>query len=64
MMPEMDGYALIRKIRAQGFADLPVIAITAKAMQGDDELCIQAGASGYLAKPVEIDKLLALLKDI
>ncbi len=64
MMPEMDGYALIREIRGQGYADLPVIAITAKAMQGDDELCMQAGASAYLAKPVEIDKLLTLLKGI
>jgi PAS domain S-box-containing protein len=64
MMPEMDGYALIREIRAQGYADMPVIAITAKAMQGDDELCMQAGATAYLAKPIEIDKLLDMLKGI
>jgi len=64
MMPEMDGYALIRQIRALGYTELPIIAITAKAMQGDDELCLQAGATAYLAKPVEVSRLLELLKGI
>ena len=64
MMPEMDGYALIRQIRALGYTDLPIIAITAKAMQGDAELCLQAGANAYLAKPVEMHKLLELLKGV
>jgi signal transduction histidine kinase/CheY-like chemotaxis protein/HAMP domain-containing protein len=64
MMPEMDGYALIRQIRALGYGDLPVIAITAKAMQGDDELCLQAGATAYLSKPVDMNSLLEILKGI
>jgi CheY-like chemotaxis protein len=64
MMPEMDGYALIRQIRALGYTELPIIAITAKAMQGDAELCMQAGASAYLAKPVDMHKLLELLKGV
>jgi CheY-like chemotaxis protein len=64
MMPDMDGYALIRQIRALGYTDLPIIAITAKAMQGDAELCLQAGANAYLAKPVEMHKLLELLKGV
>jgi CheY-like chemotaxis protein/anti-sigma regulatory factor (Ser/Thr protein kinase) len=64
MMPEMDGYGLIRQIRATGYSELPVIAITAKAMQGDDVLCMQAGATAYLAKPVDMGKLLAMLKGI
>jgi len=64
MMPEMDGYALIRRIRATGYSELPVIAITAKAMQGDDVLCMQAGATAYLAKPVDMNKLLEMLKGI
>jgi PAS domain S-box-containing protein len=62
MMPDIDGYELIRSIRKLGYGDVPVVAITAKAMQGDEDLCLQAGASAYLAKPVEIDRLTALLK--
>jgi PAS domain S-box-containing protein len=61
MMPVMDGYELIQKIRERGHASLMIIAITAKAMQGDDELCINAGANAYLAKPVDVDSLVALL---
>jgi len=64
MMPEMDGYALIRQIREFGYADMPIIAITAKAMQGDDVLCMQAGATAYFSKPVDVDKLIDLLKGI
>ncbi len=64
MMPDMDGYELIRQIRSLGHEDLPIVAITAKAMQGDAELCMQAGANAYLPKPVDTDKLFELLRRV
>ncbi|MEN8220257.1 MAG: response regulator [Pseudomonadota bacterium] len=63
MMPEMDGYEAMRKIREQSrFRQLPIIALTAKAMKGDKAKCIDAGANDYLAKPVDKNKLLSLMR--
>ncbi len=63
MMPEMDGYQTMQAIRAEGnWRRLPIIALTAKAMKGDREKCLQAGASDYLAKPVNTEQLLAALR--
>jgi len=63
MMPEMDGFEAIRQIRADPrFATLPIIAVTAKAMKGDREKTIQAGAWDYLAKPVDTEQMLSVLR--
>lgn len=64
MMPQIDGYELIRRVRALGYEKLPIIAITAKAMQGDESLCIEAGANAYLAKPVDVKTLINLLNEL
>ncbi len=60
MMPEMDGYEAIPLLRHT--RDLPIIAVTAQAMPGDREKCLAAGATEYVSKPIDVDKLLALLK--
>jgi len=64
MLPEMDGYDTMRAIRQMfSFNELPIVALTAKAMKGDREKCIDAGASDYIAKPVETEELLSLLRN-
>jgi CheY-like chemotaxis protein len=62
MMPEMDGYEALRQIKGdEALRHIPVYAVTAQAMVGDRERCLQAGADEYLSKPIDIDQLLALL---
>jgi len=63
MMPDMDGYETMREIRAHAeFRNLPILALTAKAMKGDREKCLEAGASDYISKPVNTAQLLSLMR--
>jgi len=63
MMPVMDGYELIRRVRAQKvFSSLPILALTAKAMKEDRDRCLEAGASDYLTKPIDVDRLMAMMR--
>jgi two-component system, chemotaxis family, sensor kinase CheA len=63
MMPEMDGFEAMTRIRQiPKYQNLPIVALTAKAMQGDREKCIEAGASDYVTKPVDPDQLISLLR--
>ena len=64
MMPEIDGYEAIPKIRKiKGKEHVPIIAVTAQAMTGDKEKCIAAGATDYISKPIDVDKLLSILNE-
>jgi CheY-like chemotaxis protein len=63
MMPGMDGYETMRRMREkEDFHNLPIVAVTAKALKGDREKCIAAGASDYITKPVDAEQLLGLLR--
>ncbi len=65
MMPEMDGYEAISLMKSDDqLKDIPVIAVTAQAMTGDRQKCLEAGADGYISKPVNVDELLQLLNEI
>ena len=63
MMPEMDGFTAMREIRKRAeWKKLPIIALTAKAMKDDQEKCLAAGANDYIAKPLDVEKLLSLVR--
>ena len=63
MMPVLDGYETLRRVRAQPqFETLPVVALTAKAMKEDRQRCLEAGATDYLSKPIDQDRLLSLMR--
>ena len=64
MMPDMDGYEAITGIRSdEAIRQVPIIAVTAQAMQGDREKCLSAGADGYISKPIDVDMLVKMLDE-
>lgn len=64
MMPEIDGYETLKRIRQNKINHIPIVAVTAQAMIGDREKCLAAGADDYISKPVDVDKLLHILENI
>jgi len=65
MMPDMDGYQAIAAMKkSEKLKNIPVLAVTARAMLGDKELCLSAGASGYISKPINIDELLIYIENL
>lgn len=63
MMPEMDGYQALKMIQSSDqYPDIPIIAVTAQAMSGDREKCLKAGAADYIAKPIDVDILMKILR--
>lgn len=62
MMPDMDGYEALKEIRDGAHKAIPVIAVTAQAMVGDREKCLEAGANDYISKPIDVDQLLSVLQ--
>ena len=64
MMPEMDGYETIARIRASKRSNVPVVSVTAQAMIGDREKCMQAGADDYISKPIDVDQLSSVLNNL
>jgi two-component system cell cycle response regulator DivK len=65
MMPDMDGYEAIGLLRQyEAYKFLPIIAVTAQAMRGDREKCLEAGADGYISKPVDVDALIKVMEEL
>ncbi|MFD2540440.1 response regulator [Sphingobacterium chuzhouense] len=65
MMPEMDGYEAIKQIRSSDvYGSVPIVAVTANAMSGDKEKCIAAGADNYIAKPIDVDRLMKVIEEL
>jgi len=65
MMPEMDGYEAIQRIRnSDQFGGVPIVAVTANAMNGDREKCLAAGADNYVAKPIDVDRLMHIIEEL
>ena len=62
MMPEMDGYQTLAHFKSGPYAAIPVVAVTAQAMTGDRERCLAAGADDYISKPVDVDRLLVIIR--
>lgn len=63
MMPDMDGYQTLETIRNGSHNDIPIVSVTAQAMQGDREKCLAAGADEYVSKPIDVDHLLTILNE-